>query len=99
FTTYAEMLQLVGAMALGLLIAALVGRAGRGIGAILGASFVSIGAALLLTVTRASQLGMVASSALIVLLSRSRRLILTAMLLAIPVAALGVYYLQQQRQV
>jgi hypothetical protein len=99
FTTFAEMLQLVGSLAFGLLIAALMASAPVRATAALAVSVGGIGFALLLSVTRASQLAFVISSGVTVLLGASRKVILICAVLAIPVSALGLFYLQNQRQV
>lgn len=61
---------------------------------LLGMSF-----ALLLTVTRASQLAFMFSAFLIVLLSGNRRLLLAAAVIALPVMIGGLVFLQQSRDV
>lgn len=99
FTTFAEVLQLIGALALGLLVAALMlGGQLRTILAF-GICVAGIGFALLLTVTRASQLAFLISSMSIVVLGASRKFILISVAIALPLAGLGLYFLQQQRQV
>lgn len=99
FTTYAEVLQLIGALAFGLFVAALMrGGSLRSIAA-LGISVVGIGFALLLTVTRASQLAFMISSMSIVVVGASRKFILVSFAIAVAAAGLGLYFLQQQRQV
>lgn len=99
FTTYAEVLQLIGALAFGLFVAAFM--AGGQIRAFiaLGICVGGIAFALLLTVTRASQLAFIISSASTVLLGASRKFVLISVAAAIPIAAIGLYFLQQQRQV
>jgi hypothetical protein len=113
YTTYAEVLQLIGSLVFGLLIAALPSgrvekRMRRGEDAtkvapvsiiLLGCSLVAIGFALLLTVTRAPQLSFVISAGLIVLVGLGRRWFLTAVLVLIPVALVGLIFLQQSRKV
>jgi hypothetical protein len=99
FTTFAEMLQLVGSLAFGLLIAAFMTNAPVRAIAAMAACVGGIAVALLLSVTRASQLAFVISSGVTVLLGASRKVILICAVLAIPVSALGLYYLQNQRQV
>lgn len=99
FTTYAEVLQLIGALTFGLLVAGFMLGAERRWLLILALCFGGIAFALLLTVTRASQLGLVISSMSIVVLGAGRRLIIAAIVIAIPVMAIGLYVLQQQRQV
>ena len=99
FTTYAEVLQLIGALAFGLFVAAFMMGAQTRTLIALGVCVAGIGFALLLTVTRASQLAFIISSISIVFLGATRKFIVTALMVAIPVAAFGLYFLQQQRQV
>jgi hypothetical protein len=54
--------------------------------------------ALLLTVTRASQLAFMISGAVIVLVGLGRKWLVVAGLIAIPVALAGVLFLQQSRE-
>jgi len=99
FTTYAEVLQLIGALTFGLLVASLMygGRLRQSIAFI--TCVAGLGFALLLTVTRASQLAFMISSMSTVFLGASRKFILISVAIAIPAAGLGLYFLQQQRQV
>ncbi|MGD9629553.1 MAG: O-antigen ligase family protein [Pyrinomonadaceae bacterium] len=99
FTTYAEVLQLIGALAVGLLVAGVMLGATLRLKGLLAVSVLGISAALLLTVTRASQLSFVIASAVIVLLGASRKMILFSAAAAVPIALIGLYVLQQQRQV
>lgn len=99
FTTFAEMLQLVGALLIGLLIAAVSGRAPKVFSAALAVCAAFLGLALLFTVTRASQLSFMISSGISVLAGAGRRLAITAILITVPIAAIGLYFLQKQRQV
>jgi O-antigen ligase len=55
--------------------------------------------ALLLTVTRASQIGFLISAFSIVFFGASRKILLILVAVALPVALLGVYFQQQSRQV
>lgn len=55
--------------------------------------------ALLLTVTRASQGAFMVSALLILLLGASRKMILLALLVAIPLIVSGLFFLQQSREV
>ena len=55
--------------------------------------------ALLLTVTRASQLGFLVSAFTIVLLSGKRKFVLALAAIVLPVALIGLFFLQQSRNV
>src|SRR5690606_20025132 len=59
----------------------------------------AFGLALLLTVTRASQLSFMISAALIILLGAGRKWIWRAALVGIPVVLLGLFFVQQSRHV
>ncbi len=59
----------------------------------------SLAGALLLTATRASQLSFMISAFVIVAISASRKFLLAAVLIVLPIAAVGLYLLQQSRQV
>lgn len=109
YTTYAEVLQLIGSLAFGLLIAAFAGRraakggreketSGRTL-ALLLFSLAGIGFALLLTVTRAPQLAFVIAAGLIVLIGLGVRWFAVAALVMLPLAAGGLIFLQQSRNV
>lgn len=141
YTTYAEVLQLIGSLVIGLLVAALGGRGERrwkglqrkspesegrgeespgifgfqaskiflllalivldatGFVVLLSLTAVAIGFALLLTVTRAPQLGFIISSAVIVLFGLGRKWFLVAAVVLVPVALGGLIFLQQSRKV
>lgn len=127
YTTYAEVLQLVLSLVLGLLVAIVSGRlsirqrraaadsgppatgeereasemAGRGFFRLLALSvcFIAMCFALLLTVTRASQLAFLISAAVIVLIGLGRKWLVAAAVVAVPVALAGLLFLQQSRQV
>jgi hypothetical protein len=110
YATYAEVLQLLGSLVIGLLVA-LIGFAlqresqrenttsTRLLIAALASAFALMGFALLLTVTRASQLSLMISSAFIVLVGAGRKWLLIALLVCIPIAAGGLYFLQRSRNV
>ncbi len=99
YTTYSEVLQLIGSLVLGLFIAGIAsGNYGRA-SILLLVSFAGTAFALLLTVTRASQLALMISSLAIVLAGASRRLVIGAFLAAVPCVLIGLYVLQQNRQV
>lgn len=97
YVSYAEVLQLIIALALGLFIS-LPNK--RSLGAVLllialaGFCF-----ALLLTITRASWLGSAVSALIILLLSVQRRTVIIIGLLAVPLILAGLLVLQQKRNV
>jgi O-antigen ligase len=98
YTTYAEVLQLVGSLAFGLLIAHRRKRSWQGV--LLAAAVAGLGAALLLTVTRASWLSFLLSIVVMSLVGvGSRRAVLAVALGALLVVPLGLYVLQQKRGV
>jgi O-antigen ligase len=109
YTTYAEVLQLIGSLIFGLLIASLPLRRkktgpinalpSRKVQVLLFLAMAGTGVALLMTVTRASQLAFAMSAALIVLLGASRKWVLAAAGIGLPIALLGLLVLQQSRQV
>lgn len=55
--------------------------------------------ALLMTVTRASQLAFIISAFFIVLIGAGRKMLLTALLIGLPIILIGLFFLQQSRQV
>ncbi len=97
FVTYAEMLQLILALTVGLFLALPRKRSLIGVALLL--ALAGMFGALLLTVTRATWLAFVVSTALILLLSVSRRTVLLAGILAIPLILAGLFLLQQKRNV
>ena len=136
YTTYAEVLQLIASLVLGLFIAIFAARRRKGEGEkgregegekgrrgdgenrrdgslsptlplslspllplALFICLVLMSLALLLTVTRASQLAFMISGAVIVLVGLGRKWLVVAGLIAIPVALAGVLFLQQSREV
>ncbi len=98
YTTFAEALQLVGSLALGMLILAPGGLFTRN-RLVLAAAIALMSCALVLTVTRASWGGFALSGAIMLLIGASRKAVLICVLAAIPLAAVGAYYLQQKRNV
>ncbi|MDI1243740.1 MAG: PDZ domain-containing protein, partial [bacterium] len=78
YTTFAEVLQLVGAVTFGLLLTAFATSQRLQKVLLLGLSVCSIALALLLSVTRASQLALMISSMSTVILGASRRFVLVA---------------------
>ncbi len=118
YTTYAEVLQLIGSLVFGLLVATLMRRRDEGRSGgeketthpftsplphsptpFLLFSLGAIGLALLLTVTRAPQLAFLISAFVIVLLGAGRKWVLVLAAIALPAALLGLFVLQQSRQV
>lgn len=97
YVTYAEALQLIIALAVGMFVS-LPKKWGRN-GALLGLAIACLGFALMLTVTRAPWLGFLISTAVILMLSLRRRTVLIAGALAIPLILTGLFFLQQQRKV
>ena len=97
YVTYAEMLQLVGALALGLLLA--LRRKLTLPGALLATAVAALAVALLLTVTRASWLGFLLAAFVMVAVGASRRTLVVIALVAAPLVLAGLFVLQQKRQV
>ena len=98
YTTYAEVLQLVGSLAFGLFVA--LGRPRSPAGVALALASAGMGVALLLTVTRASWLSFLISCLVIVLAgAASRRAVLAVVVVAAVVVPAGLYVLRQKRQV
>ena len=100
YVTYSEMLLLVGSLIFGLLIAAF-GSSDRRRNwnvTLLGTAFIGTCLALLLTVTRASQLALMISAFSIILRGAGKKIAITAALIAIPVVIGGLFFLQQSRQ-
>ena len=99
YTTYAEVLQMISSLIFGLLIAAFVNSQNRKIQILLAVVLGAFLLALLLTVTRASQAAFMISAFFIVLIGASRKVFLTILLVSLPLAAIGLYVLQQSRNV
>lgn len=99
YTTYAEVLQLIGALIFGLLVTGFILPSEWRWFVILAVCLAATAFALLLTVTRASQLGFIISSMAIVLLGASRKFLLITVAIAIPFSLVGLYVLQSQRKV
>jgi O-Antigen ligase len=97
YVTYAEVLQLVIALTLGLLATAPNKRSPISIGLLL--ALVGLGAALLLTVTRAVWLGCLVSCLIILALTMRRRTLVIIGALAVPLIVAGLYLLQLKRNV
>lgn len=119
YATYAEVMQLIASLALGLFFGAILRKRrgeirGRGDESDRSASprlplsstplllFLCVSGmslALLLTVTRASQLAFLISAAAMVITVGNRKLLLGAAAIILPVAIGGLFFLQQSRQV
>lgn len=97
YTTYAEALQLIASLALGMLVALRDKRSRRG--ALLALAAALMCGALILTVTRAAWLGFLLSAFTIALVGARRRTLVVTAALALPLAAAGLFVLQQKRQV
>ncbi|HYW74176.1 MAG TPA: O-antigen ligase family protein [Pyrinomonadaceae bacterium] len=97
WTTYAESLQLLGSLVLGLFVA-LPGKRNR-YALLLGLAALGISGALLLTVTRASWLSFLLSAILIAFLGLPRRALLVLAAAAIPLVLAGLFVLHQKRNV
>jgi hypothetical protein len=107
FTTYAEMLQLIASLLFGLIVGSVVrvreSPSSNAIMRFLSSTplmIVGLGAmliVLILTATRASQAAFMISAFVSIMLSGSRKLLLAAVLLAIPVIIGGMLFLQETR--
>ena len=97
FVTYAEVLQLIIALALGIFVSLPVKRSW--VGVLLLIALAGLGGALLLTVTRASWLGCLVSTLLVLFLGVGRRAMILIGVLAIPLILAGLFILQQKRNV
>lgn len=97
WTTYAEVLQLIASLALGLFLALRSKISVNGLLLLLAVGGLVF--ALAMTVTRGSWIGFAVSAALMLLLTASRRTILIGLACAIPLVLAGVFLLQQQRKV
>jgi O-Antigen ligase/PDZ domain len=97
YVTYAEVLQQIFALTLGLFICLPTKRSWAG--ALLIIALAGFLGALLLTVTRAVWLGCLISSALILLLTIRRRTMIIIAALALPLIIAGLVVLQQKRNV
>ncbi|MFN2493810.1 MAG: O-antigen ligase family protein [Pyrinomonadaceae bacterium] len=97
YVTYAEVLQLIIALTLGMFVSLTTKRSRIGVALFIGLA--ALGFALLLTVTRASWLGCMVSSAVILMLGIGRRKMIIVAMLAIPLILGGLFLLQQKRNV
>lgn len=106
YTTYAEVLQLIASLTFGLLVAGFFGsgkeliqRRSRFVFIALSVAVLLMAAALLLTVTRASQLAFIISSIVILAFGASRKWLIAAFVIGVPAAAIGLFVLQSTREV
>lgn len=97
YVTYAESLQLILALTVGLFLSLPAKRTRAGL--LLLIAIVATSGVLLLTVTRATWVAALISSAVILVLSSSRKVLLIAGALTLPLIAGGLIVLQQQRSV
>lgn len=97
YVSYAEALQLIIALAMGLFVSIPLKRTWQG--GLLLLAVAGLGCALALTVTRASWLAFLLSTTVIFLVGAGRKAILTAGLLLIPLILAGLFILQQKRNV
>jgi hypothetical protein len=97
YVSYAEALQLIASLALGLFICLPVKK--NRLGALLLFAFAGLVFALLLTVTRASWLALLVSASIMFVMGTSRRIIVIAVACAIPLVLAGALMLQQKRHV
>jgi O-Antigen ligase len=97
WVTYAEVLQLIASLALGLFLALPHKRSLYGL--LLFLAVVGLVFALGMTVTRASWVGFAVSATLLLLLSASRKTLVVVGAFAIPLALVAVFFLQQKRNV
>ena len=97
WTTYAESLQLIASLAIGLFVALPRKRSRNG--ALLALTIMGMAVALLLSVTRASWFSLLISASLITALSVSRRALIVLGVCALPVILAGLFVLQQKRNV
>ena len=103
YTTYAEVLQLIGSLALGIFIALFSSKnlrpAEKRLKWILFAGIAAMAFALLLTVTRAPQLAFILSALVMVLLGGNRKLKIMLAVAALPVIIGGLLFLNYSRNV
>jgi O-antigen ligase len=97
YVTYAEVLQLIIALTLGLFVSTPQKRSRAAI--LLLVALIGLSFALMMTVTRAVWLGALVSSSLILVLTMRRRTLLIIGSLAIPLVLAGLFLLQQKRNV
>jgi O-antigen ligase len=97
YTTYAETLQLIASLALGLFVS--LPRKVSINGVLLGTVLAGMCGALILTLTRASWLGLLLSGFTIALVGAGRRTLIIFAAISLPLIVIGLLVLQQKRQV
>lgn len=97
YTTYSESLQLIVALAVGLFVSLPAKR--TWVGALLTVAIAGLLIALILTVTRASWLAFLVSTAVILMMGIRRKALLITACFALPLIIAGLLVLQQKRQV
>jgi hypothetical protein len=97
FVTYAEMLQLIIALAVGIFVSFPLKRSWTA--ALMLVALAGMGGALTLTVTRASWFGCLVSTVVILLVGIGKRTLLLIGLVALPLILAGLFVLQQKRNV
>ena len=97
FVTYAEVLQLIIALTLGIFVSLPTKRSW--VGALLVLSLAGLSGAMLLTVTRASWFGCLVSTLIVLLLGVGRRAMILLAVVALPLIIAGLFVLQQKRNV
>jgi hypothetical protein len=97
WTTYAEVLQLIASLALGIVLG-LTQKKSR-VGLLLLVTIAGLVFALAMTVTRGSWIGFGVSAGVMVLLTLSRRTVVIIAGCAIPLVLAGVFLLQQRRNI
>jgi hypothetical protein len=97
WVTYAEVLQLIASLALGLFLA--LSQKQSRLGILLFVAVAGLVFALAMTVTRGAWIGFAVSAALMLLLTATRRTILIFAACAIPLVLAGVFLLQQKRNI
>jgi O-antigen ligase len=97
FVTYAEMLQLVIALAIGIFVSFPSKRSWKGALMVLGIA--AMGGALMLTVTRASWFGCLVSTVVILLAGIGKRTLVLFGVFILPLIFAGIFVLQQKRNV
>ena len=96
WVTYAEALQLIASLALGIFLTV---RGKKSLTGLLILAVIGLVFALGMTVTRASWIGFAVSTVVMLLLTSSRRTILIVSALAIPLVLASVFLLQQRRSI